>query len=171
LDHTLDDNVRAYSSNTDDSHQIPTADIGALNSLPPELHHKILGHLDIRSLKNFKLVNRQTSSIVDSCLLYQELKESAPNVICGILSTKSEHCTPINILYQKLCTPTCDRCWGENGAYFHLLTQQRLCHRCLFRYFSYIPLTKADAILKFGLEPKVVDSLPCIRSHPGKYGN
>ena len=63
-DWTLDENLPRYPSQ---ELRLPAhANLGMLEPLPLELLHETLLQLDVRSLMNFRYVNRRAVDIVDS---------------------------------------------------------------------------------------------------------
>ncbi|KAJ2985879.1 hypothetical protein NUW58_g5298 [Xylaria curta] len=169
-DHTLDDNLPVFQPQRDNdrSHALPTASIGVLDILPPELLAEILCQLDLRTLLDFRYVNRRAADLVNYLPQYKGITTHARNALRGILSIETGRWITCAALYEKLCTPVCEQC-GDFGGYLYLLTCKRVCFLCLSRNPIYLPLPPGRASRKFGLQRQIVERLPRMKAIPGTY--
>lgn len=172
-DNTLDD--------IDKSHKISHLDIqfdfnsnpshyslGALERIPLEIIHMTLVRLDIRSLTDFRRVNKRARLITDSIPQYRRILVHAPAAIRGSLNIKSARFFSCHDLYEKLSTAECDSC-GDFGGYLYLVTCRRVCFLCFTEMTDYLPMLRKDVTLKFGLNSKHIACLPHMRSFAGCY--
>lgn len=146
----------------------PTKNAGVLDTLPLEMLRSILHSFDLRSLVDFRRVNRRAAYLVDSLFHYQVIKRHAPNALRGILRIETSWWITCLTLYEKLCTKGCEVC-GDFGGYLYLLTCKRVCFRCFTQDDSYLPLSPGLACRKFGLNSQTVKTLPHMKVVPGKY--
>ncbi|EHK41176.1 uncharacterized protein TrAtP1_004603 [Trichoderma atroviride] len=171
-DHTLDDNLPAcrFQSQPDGHRfrQPPESCAGALETLPAELVAKILSQLDLRTLADFRCVNRRASELVDVLPEYRAIITHAPNALHGIVSIEAGRWITPSALYEKLCTPKCEQC-DDFGGYLYLLTCKRVCFLCLSKDKLYLPLTRRRVSRIFGLEPQMLAKIPHMRVMPGIY--
>lgn len=167
---TLDDNLPASGFPPDDRYirEPPKVDLGALDVPPLELLQAVLTQLDLRSLTEFRRVNRRAVEVVDSITQYQAIAKQARNVLRGILTIGIAQWITCETVYEKLCTAECEQC-GDFGGYLYILTCKRVCFLCLSEAETYLPLRRSHAIRKFGLDRQILNTLPCMRSIPGTY--
>ncbi|KAG6823235.1 hypothetical protein H0H92_010906 [Tricholoma furcatifolium] len=165
-DFTLDDNLpnhdNVYIPNPSKSY------LGALDTLPLELLGEILQQLDLRTLTDFRHVNRRAMWLVESLPQYKAIRKHAYNALRGIIYTEAGRWITCDTLYDKLCTAECEEC-GDFGGYLYILTCKRVCFLCLSKDKQYIPLRYRHAIRKFGLNRRVLGTLPSMKSIPGTY--
>ncbi|KAF2135474.1 uncharacterized protein K452DRAFT_293187 [Aplosporella prunicola CBS 121167] len=170
-DYTLDDNNLAIGCPLDNGHHIrdtPQQNLGVLDALPLELLHMMVSQLDLRTLTDFRRINRRAMQVVDSVPQYKAITTHASNALRGILAIETGRWITCETLYDKLCTAQCERC-GDFGGYLYLLTCKRVCFLCLSEDGSYLPLRYSHAIKKFGITPQAVKTLPRMRSITGIY--
>lgn len=170
-DNTLDLNRLEARCPLDNGHHLITvlrADLGALDVLPQELLVIVPHYLDLQTLTDFRRVNHQARRSVDAVPEYSICVRYAPNAIRGMLCLGSARFNTCLDLYEKICTPNCDKC-GDFGGYIYLVTCRRACFLCFTENTSYLPLLRSDVIRKFGLGSKQLDDIPHIRSRPGRY--
>lgn len=146
----------------------PNADLGTLNTLPLELFHEIIRKLDLRTLTDFRHVNRQAMWLVESAPQYKTIRKHAFNALRGILCIQAGRWITCEMLYNKLCTAECEQC-GDFGSYLYILTCERVCYVCLTSDKRYLPLRYLHAIRKFGLNRPILRTLPTMKSIPGTY--
>lgn len=146
----------------------PIFNLGELDILPPELLTNVLAQLDVQSLTDFRRVNQQAMRITDSVPQYQAVVEHASDALRGMLSIGSASFSTIDDLYDKLCTVTCDTCYRD-GNYLYLITCKRVCFWCLGRKESFLPLSRADIVRKYGLQPSQTARIARMGSRPGRY--
>ncbi|KAI0484955.1 hypothetical protein GGR56DRAFT_616277 [Xylariaceae sp. FL0804] len=149
-DHTLDDRLPGLESPPEQGHFClpPTKDIGALDDLPPELVAMILSELDLRTLTDFRCVNRRAAELVNSLVEYKAITTHAQNALRDILSIEAGRGITCRTLYDKLCTPNCEQC-GDFGSYLYLLTCKRLCFFCFYSILRKIRSTnRCDAVMR-----------------------
>ncbi|KAK4236029.1 hypothetical protein C8A03DRAFT_17288 [Achaetomium macrosporum] len=164
-DHLLDDNLPAPPSEVESQPHgpslAPTADLGALAALPVELVHQILAYLDMRSLADFRTVNRQAAATADTLIEYGAIAAHAPTVLRSIPASETGRLMTSAALYATLRSPDCEKCGcGHFGGYVYLVTCTRLCYACFSRNIQWLPMTTDFACLSFGLDRRAVDALP-----------
>ncbi|OTB03205.1 hypothetical protein M426DRAFT_181004 [Hypoxylon sp. CI-4A] len=169
-DHTLDGSLPAFQSLPEGDHfcSPPTANIGILDALPPELISVVLSQLDLRTITDFRHVNRQAAELVNSLPEYKAITTHARNALRGILSIGTGRWITCSTLYEKLCMSNCGQC-GDFGGYLYLLTCKRVCFLCLSQDRLYLPLLPSHARRKFGLDRQTIEKLPRMRVIPGTY--
>jgi hypothetical protein len=169
-DDTLDDNLPSPNSQPEPGclRLPPRANVGVLDALPPELLQEILSQLDLRTLTDFTRVNRRALELVNSLPQYKAINTHALNALRGILSIETGRWITYTTLYEKLCTPGCEQC-GDFGGYLYLLTCKRVCFLCLSQDRLYLPLSPRRATWKFGLDSRIISTLPHMRVIRGIY--
>ncbi|PGH26647.1 hypothetical protein AJ80_01592 [Polytolypa hystricis UAMH7299] len=106
-----------------------TCNIGALDRLVLELILMTLVQLDIRSLTDFRRVNRRAMQVVDLISPYKKIITQAPIAIRVILSIGAGRWITCLDLYNKLRTQKCEVC-GDSGRISSTSTkrgQRELC--------------------------------------------
>ncbi|KAF2459722.1 hypothetical protein BDY21DRAFT_176813 [Lineolata rhizophorae] len=168
-DNTLDDNDLARRCPLDNGHacNTPQQDLGALDALPLELLQVLLAQLDLRTLTDFRRVNKRALQVVDSIPGYKAITTHAPNALRGILSIGTGRWITCETLHDKLCTVECETC-GDFGGYIYALTCKRVCFLCLSEHEAYLPVPFSLARRKFGINRQVLDTLPHFRSLPAQ---
>ena len=169
-DHTLDENLPPLISSLprDTLCKSPMRDLGELDLLPLELTQALLYTLDLRSLADFRRVNRRAKAITDSIPQVKIVNRHAPNALRGILSINRGRWIDCDTLYNKICTAQCENC-GDFGGYLYILTCKRVCFLCLSQSPKYLPLSKTEVMRKFGIKNSNIKALPCMKSIPGIY--
>ena len=169
-DFTLDDNLPKLQCNA--HNPIPNAyrdsDLGTLNTLPLELLHEIIKKLDLRTLTDFRHVNRRAMWLVESDPQFKTIRKHVFNALRGILCIDAGRWITCEMLYYKLCTAECEEC-GDFGGYLYILTCKRVCYLCLSENKRYLPLRYLHAIRKFGLNRSILRTLPTMKAIPGTY--
>ncbi|KXN82004.1 hypothetical protein AN958_03302 [Leucoagaricus sp. SymC.cos] len=129
-----------------------------------------ISQLDVRTLVNFRCVNRRALQLVHSIPSYKAIVAHAPVVLRGILSIEVGRWITCDMLYDELCTAECRTC-GDFGGFLYILgTCKRVCYLCFStEQKCYLPLSRREAMRKFGLSQKIVDGLPRMKSIPGLY--
>ncbi|KAL7943429.1 hypothetical protein V8C42DRAFT_106875 [Trichoderma barbatum] len=165
-DHNLDDNLPSFQPQPEKDGFCPqsTTNIGALDALPPELIQKILSQLDLRTLADFRLVNRRARELVNFVPEYNAITTHAHNALRGILSIKTGRWITCNTLYERLCTPKCEQC-GDFGGYLYLITCKRVCFLCLSHDRLFLPLVPRHVNRKFGLDHQIFRRFASNESH------
>lgn len=169
-DHTLEDNLPSPKSQPECEclGLPPRTDLGVLDALPLELLQEIMSQLDLRTLPDFRRVNRRATEVVDSLPQYKAINTHAVNALRGILSIETGCWITCATLYEKLCTPGCEQC-GDFASYLYLLTCKRVCFLCFSQDRLYLPLSPRRASWKFGLDSRIIKTLPRMRVIPGTY--
>ncbi|KAI5859492.1 hypothetical protein GGS23DRAFT_585652 [Durotheca rogersii] len=169
-DHILDDNLPSPESwpKIERLHLPPRTNLGLLDALPLELLHEILPQLDLRTLADVRRVNRRAIELVNSLPQYKAISTHARNALRGILSIETGRWITCRTLYEKLCTPGCEQC-GDLGGYLYLLTCKRVCFLCISEDRLYLPLSRRRASWKFGLDSRILNTLPRMRVIHGTY--
>ena len=169
-DYTLEDNqLRKHCVLDVGRHTLqPVFSLGELDVLPLELLTTVLAQLDLQSLTDFRRVNQRAMGLINSIPQYQVVVEHASDALRGMLSIGSASFSTIEDLYDKLCTATCETC-SHFGGYLYLITCKKVCFRCLSRRDSFLPLSRADIVRKYGLQSGHMARIPRMRSRPGRY--
>lgn len=169
-DHTLDGNLPPVSTlpQTARSFPPPMKNLGTLSRLRLELLHDILPDIDLHTLIQFRGLNRCALQLVDSLRLFKVILKHAQNAVRGILSINTGRWITCRTLHEKLCTSECDLC-GDFSGYIYLLTCKRVCFLCLSKESAFLPLLPIHAIQKFGLDQRVIETLPRMTVVPGVY--
>ena len=143
--------------------------LGILEQLPLELINMILMRLDIRSLTDFRRVNKRAMQAIDAIPEYKKIVTHAPFSLRASLSIETAKNYTCQDLYKALCTAKCDKCDGM-GQYLYLVTCRRVCYFCFTQKEDYNALLRTDAMRKFGLKKKrQVEELPALKCVPGYY--
>jgi hypothetical protein len=167
-DNTLDDIANSCHWNENSGFHLPRYGLGALDKLPLEIIHLALIQLDMRSLADFRHVKKSARLVTDSIPQYKRILVHAPASIRGCLNIETARFFSCQDLYEKLSTAECDSC-GDFGGYLYLVTCRRVCLLCFSEEADYLPLSRNDAIRKFGLGSKDLACLPRMKSLPGRY--
>jgi hypothetical protein len=146
----------------------PKASLGALDTLPLELLCEILPQLDLRTLTDFRHINRRAMLLVESLPQYKAIRKHAYNALRGIIYIEAGRWTTCEMLYKKLCTAECEEC-GDFGGYLYILTCKRVCFLCLSEDEQYLPLRYRHAIRKLGLKHSILRTLPSMKCIRGTY--
>lgn len=167
-DNTLDDMDNPHQPNDHFKFHNLRYGLEALDRLPLEIIHLTLIQLDIQSLTAFRRVNKQARLVVDSIPQYKQILAHAPVSLRASLKIKTARFFSFLDLHKKLSTAECDSC-GDFGGYLYLVTCRRVCYLCFTGKIDYLPISRKDAIRKFGLDSAHLANLPCMRSFPGRY--
>ena len=165
-DYTLDKNLPQFQSQRP---RFPPRDAaGFFETLPLELLYEILVHLDIRSLTNFKYVNRRAAELVESQPHYKTIVKYAQNAVRGILCVQTGTWITCEILYKKLFLPECEEC-GDFTPYLYIITCRRVCFLCFSERARYLPLGASLVKRRYGFDPRKNQKLPYMKTLPGTY--
>jgi hypothetical protein len=168
--HTLGDNLsllfpaskktfpRAFAQKT----------LGTLSTLPVELLHEALAQLDVRTLVDFRYVNRRAAEVVNALPDYKLIAKHAPNTLRGILIVGAGRSTTCKDISDALCMEECNVC-GELGGYLYLPTCKRVCWICWVAADVFQPLARPHAQRQFGLNEETLNGLTHIKIMPGSY--
>ncbi|KAL9625317.1 MAG: hypothetical protein Q9160_000380 [Pyrenula sp. 1 TL-2023] len=169
-DHTLDGNLSLHKSPPESEclRLPPRTNVGVLDALPLEILQDILSQLDLCPHTDFRLVNRRAIELVNSLPQYKAINAHALNALHGILSIETGRWITCRTLFEKLCTPGCELC-GDFGSYLYLLTCKRVCFLCFSQDRLYLPLPLKRASRKFGLDSRIMKTLPRMRVIRGTY--
>ena len=148
-DHTLDENLPQFPPQQ--PRLPPRYPAGNLETLPLELLHEMLVHLDLRSLMNFRYVNRRAAELVESQPKYKTITKYAQNALRGILCIQTGTWITSKMLYKKLLTPECEEC-GDFAAYLYIITCRRVCFLCFSERACYLPLGADLVKRRYGLD-------------------
>ncbi|KAI9792978.1 MAG: hypothetical protein M1816_001300 [Peltula sp. TS41687] len=142
--------------------------LGTLDALPLELLHDVLLQLDLQSLTTLRAVNRYARCSIDGLHKYKTIIGHAPNVLRAALAVGAAAWISCNTLYAILCNPSCSHC-RDFGAFFYLLSGERVCFLCLSDHRDFLPLTEVRARDEYGLSRKDFRELQSITTLPGMY--
>lgn len=119
-DYTLGANLPASLPNNR-TRNSPQTDLGLLERLPLELLQVGLLQLDLRSLINFRMVNRRGLLTVDSIPQFDSIMEHAQIAVRAALAIRTAPWITCKQLYDALRTTKCKSC-GDFGGYIYMLT-------------------------------------------------
>jgi hypothetical protein len=145
-----------------------THDLGVLDGLPDELLLMALVVLDIRTLTDFRRVNKRAMEIVNSVSQYKLVMNTCLALPRSLLSTGLGSQFSIHDLAVTLTGYKCATC-GDFAGYTNILTCKRVCHLCFFYERQYYPLTASEAERRFGVRRGFFASLPSLKILPGTY--
>lgn len=81
-----------------------------LQSLPVEIYHACLQHLDLATIISLRAVSQYTRECISSLHQYQELYEHAPQALRAVLATGIAASIPLLRLHHALTTRECYYC-------------------------------------------------------------
>lgn len=149
----------------------PTADLGLLDKLPPELFNEMFLELDILSCFCFRQVNRRARDVISSIKEYEAVARYGLDSLRATLLTDIAEWFTIDDLYQILCTPACARC-GCFGDFLFLHTLTRGCYDCIMFAPEYITAHLPAFCMWMDVPLESMDGLlPVVYSIPGIYTN
>ena len=168
---TFDDNITNITCPLDNGKHLGRArhGLGVLDRLPVELQSVILIQSDLRTLTDFRRVNRRAMEVVDSLPEYQSILQHSPASLRAVLSTELGTFITCQKLYNTLCAARCE-CCSQSADFIYLLTCCRVCLKCLCWCTKYCPITTDDAVRLYALPSRLLAELSTIRSAPGHYG-
>lgn len=168
---TLDDNITDSTCPLDNGKHLgrPSHGLGDLDKLPVELQNAILVQSDLRTLTDFRRVNRWAMEVVDTMLEYQSIVQHGSASLRAILSTELGTFITCQKLYDTLCAEKCE-CCRQPADFIYLLTCSRVCLKCLCWRIKYCPITTDDAVRLYAVPSRLLAELPTIRSVPGHFG-
>lgn len=143
--------------------------LGALDRLPAELLHEVLGHLDVQSLTRLSRTCCRANGILGSLPSYQLLLSHAADALAALKRTKLIRRYSLSRLDAVLQSQQCETCPGY-GAFLFLLTCQRCCWQCLQFRKERLAVPPGVASKALGLTPEDAQQLPLMSSIPGRYG-
>jgi hypothetical protein len=169
-DHNLDEKLPIASSKCcQDRCRSPFIyDLGVLDTLPIELLDEVLCQLDLRTLADFRRVNRRAIELVNALPSYKAIITHIPNALTGILGIRTGRWITCRTLFKKLCTPICEVC-GDFGGYLYLITCKRACFLCFTQKKAYLPLPPRAVCREFGLKSGTATNLTHMLVVPGTY--
>lgn len=168
---TLDDNVTKFTCPLDNGRHYGHAKygLGDLDKLALELQSSILVELDLRTLTDFRRVNRRATEVVDSLPEYRSILQHSLVSLRGILSIELGAFITCRDLLEALHTKVCEHC-GKPGAHIYLLTCSRVCSDCLCEEKEYFPLVLEETESRFKFPRALLKGLPTMRNIPGQFG-
>lgn len=81
-----------------------------LQSLPVEIYHACLQHLDLATIISLRIVSQYTRECISSLRQYQELYEYAPQALRAVLATGVAANIPLLRLHHALTSMECYYC-------------------------------------------------------------
>lgn len=168
---TLDDNVTNLTCLLDNGRYYGYAKygLGDLDKLALELQSSILVQLDLRTLTDFRRVNRRATKVVDSLPEYRLITRHSLASLRSILSIELGAFITLRDLLDALHANECEYC-GKPAAYIYLLTCGRVCFDCLSTKKEYGPLVVEETEMYFGFPRALLEGLPTMKSVPGRFG-
>ncbi|KAI0402742.1 hypothetical protein F4802DRAFT_608465 [Xylaria palmicola] len=149
---------------------LPTANMGILDCLPPELMALVLHELDLRFFFPFRQVNRQFRIISTGLWEYKLVSQHGLEGLRGLLCAQLAPYFTISDLYRSLTTDKCSTC-GAFGGHLFLFTAERCCFDCPLSSSHYRVLAQSAFARLAHLSLSRVNRLPGIRLRtvPGIY--
>ncbi|KAJ5898974.1 hypothetical protein N7495_003718 [Penicillium taxi] len=153
-----DQAVAIPSTNPYDHHEVRSlllqnihttdSSLGNLQFLPREIVTDICSRLDIRSLMNFRHVNRCARQIARETRRYEAVVTHASKALCVALSTNVAAWFTMSDIFKALCTKNCDFCGGFGGFLFlpSFPSLMRCCFACIRR--DRLPILLHFAVMK-----------------------
>ncbi|APA07107.1 hypothetical protein sscle_02g018770 [Sclerotinia sclerotiorum 1980 UF-70] len=106
--------------------------------------------------------------LVDSVPEYNSIVKHCPDALRALLSTRmAVHFTASHI-FEALRKESCFVC-GKFGSFLDMFTAQRCCFDCLASSDSLLSMTATSARKEFGLDLKMMRTIPTLLSIPGEY--
>ncbi|KAI0156901.1 hypothetical protein GGR57DRAFT_74076 [Xylariaceae sp. FL1272] len=143
--------------------------LGELEILPPEMQLELLSHFDLKSLIEFRKINRKAKDLVDAVSQYKDIRQHAFQALSGILQIGAGSQITCRTLHEKLCTAECEDC-GKFAGYLYVLTCKRVCRPCLVSRREYLPIDEDHAKDVLGLDKETLQAIPSMKPVPGVYG-
>lgn len=143
--------------------------LGALDRLPAELIHEVLGHLDVQSLARLSRTCCHANAILGSLSSYQHLLSHAADALAALCRTRLIRRHSLSQLDAVLQSQYCETCPGY-GAFLFLPTCERCCWQCLQFRKERLVVPPGVASKALGLTLEDVQQLPLMSSVTGRYG-
>lgn len=143
--------------------------LGALDRLPAELLHEVLGHLDVQSLTRLSRTCCRANAFLALVPSYQHLLRHAPDALAALGGTRLIRRWPLSQLDAALHSQRCGTC-PRYGAFLFLPTCERCCWQCLQFRKERLVVPPGVACKALGLAAGEVQRLPMVSSIPGRYG-
>jgi hypothetical protein len=145
-DYTLGDNLSLLFPARANSFTRTAAQetLGSLAVLPVELLHQILAQLDLRTLIDFRYVNRKAAEAVDGLPDYKLVAHYTPNTIHGVLAIGAGRWTTCEDICEALYEEECEvEGCGLFAGYLYLPTCKKVCFEC-FTEHPQLPATESS---------------------------
>lgn len=142
--------------------------LGRFETIPLELLHECLGHLDVLSLQRLSRVCLHGKRVVESLLQLSTPMEATRDTLVILNRAQVLGLHSVNALCAALSSDTCISC-DAYGPFLHLLSAQRCCFLCVMANQSLWMVSVPTSKLCFGLKEKQLRKLPVMWSIPGKY--
>lgn len=111
-------------------------DLGILDTLPLELLQNVFSQVDLRTVVNFRTVNRRALGVIDSIPEYRIIIQHAPDSLRAALCVETaSYITPFG-LWETLTNSKCNDCGGLGGL-IYLINCQRVCLPCSWDLRAY----------------------------------
>ncbi|OAA62439.1 F-box domain, Skp2-like protein [Niveomyces insectorum RCEF 264] len=148
----------------------PTAELGLVDRLPPELLWMVLRALDVRSYVRFRQVNRRARVLATELFEYKLVARHGLEGLRGLLRAGLAHGFTVPDLHRTLVTYACAAC-GAFGGLMFLFTAERCCFACLQSAARYRVLPVSTFAKLVGISPRRLVRLvgPGLRTVPGIY--
>lgn len=143
--------------------------LGALDSLPAELLHEVLAHLDVQSFTRLSRTCSGTNAILGSNSSWQHLLSHAAEALAALSRTQLVRRYTLSQLDAVLHSQRCETCHGY-GAFLFLPTCERCCWQCLQFRKERLVVPPGVACKALDLTAEEVQELPLMSSIPGRYG-
>jgi hypothetical protein len=160
---TLNDNIANTTCLLDNGRHLDGAShgLGDLDMFPVELQSIILVQLDLKTLTNFRHVNRQAMEVVDTLPEYQSILQQIPASLRAMFSVDLGESITCQKFYETLCTANCEGC-RQSAEFIYLLKCCRICMECLCCRAKSNPITNYDAVRLYAVPDKLLVELQSI---------
>lgn len=146
-----------------------SSSLGAFDSLPAELVHEVLAHLDVQSFTRLSRTCSGANIILGSNSSYQRLLSHAAEALAALSETGLIYRYSLSQLDAVLQSQCCETCPGY-GAFLFLPTCERCCWQCLQFRKERLVVPPGVACKALDLTAEEVQQLPLMSSIPGRYG-
>ncbi|KAK2841532.1 hypothetical protein FQN49_006165 [Arthroderma sp. PD_2] len=113
-----------------DGDDASASSFGGFDILPLELLYLICKQLDVQSLVRLSRTSLRARVVVNSYHVFRTVIEHAPAALTNLADTRLISYHPATTIYAALVSSACVSC-GQSGAFFFLVTCQRVCFQCL----------------------------------------
>lgn len=151
--------------------QIDQPSFGNLGKLPPELLCMVFPHLTCADLEALHCCSTGGRIAVLACFQYSALLNHAPKILAILKETGLDRWFTIGQIFETFTSPLCTTC-GRFGAYVFLPSFTRCCMLCAETDMKYMPVSRNEARIEFGVKrKKVLDGLPQLSNIEGYYSS
>ncbi len=141
---------------------------GMLGSLPIELLHLALSHLDFMSLYGLLRTSTRARFIVEALPAYRKIVSHACEALAVLTRTKLISAHSATSLYTALRSESCSAC-ERYGPFLYILLCRRHCFHCLKHDRTFRVINREQASMIYGVSLEYLKTLPYFYSISGGY--